>query len=92
MTLTDEIIIRDLIRDEEEAIVGYEKAMNDIKDTELIKVLKDIKDEEIMHIGELKVLLNKIGVNDTVLELQGSEEATEKLMEAVKELHGIFEK
>ena len=92
MTLTDEIIIRDLIRDEEEAIVGYEKAMNDIKDTELIKVLKDIKDEEIIHIGELKVLLNKIGVNDTVLELQGSEEATEKLMEAVKELHGIFEK
>lgn len=92
MTLTDEIIIRDLIRDEEEAIVGYEKAINDIKDTELIKVLKNIKDEEIMHIGELKVLLNKIGVNDTVLELQGSEEATEKLMEAVKELHGIFEK
>lgn len=91
MCLNDEIIIRDLIRDEEEAIVGYEKAICSVIDTDLVKVLEDIKNEEIVHIGELKTLLNKIGVCDCELEREGNEEASNKLMEAVKELYGIFE-
>ena len=90
MEFNDEIIIRDLIRDEEEAIVGYEKAILGIKDKELVKVLKDIKNEEIVHIGELKELLHKIGVNDKHLIEQGKEEAGEKLMESIKELYAIF--
>ena len=90
MELNDEIIIRDLIRDEEEAIVGYEKAILDVKDKELVKVLEDIKNEEIVHIGELKELLHKIGVDDKALIDQGREEAGEKLMESIKELYAIF--
>ena len=90
MEVNDEIIIRDLIRDEEEAVVGYEKAKLNVKDEELKKVLEDIKNEELVHIGELKELLNKIGVNDKAMIQQGEEEAAEKLMESIKELYAIF--
>lgn len=90
MSLNDEIIIRDLIRDEEEAIVGYEKAICNVLNTDLIKVLEDIKNEELVHIGELKELLNRIGVYDEHLINQGHEEAIEKLAEEVKKLHSIF--
>lgn len=90
MEIKDETIIRDLIRDEEEAIVGYEKAMATVKNQELVKVLKDIRDEEVIHIGELKALLAKLGIDDESLIMQGAEEAAEKLMEAVKELCDIY--
>ena len=90
MEINDEVIIRDLVRDEEEAVVGYEKAILNVKDDELKKVLADIKNEELVHIGELKELLNKIGVDDKPYVKQGEEEAAEKLMESIKELYAIF--
>lgn len=87
----DVTVIRDLIRDEEEAIVGYEKAIATIKNDKIARLLKDIHDEEIVHIGELKTALLELGVDDSRLEAQGMEEATDKLMEAVRELYHVFE-
>lgn len=59
-------IIEDLIKDENEAIDGYDKAIkflsnanfaDDVVKTAYLKKLNHIKDEEIEHIQELKELL-----------------------------------
>ena len=54
-------IIEDLIKDENEAIDGYDKAIKYLANTDgneaFISVLEHIKQEEIEHIEELKELL-----------------------------------
>ena len=83
-----EVILRNLIADEQEAVSGYLKAAHKIKEKaeehndatglKIVKVLLDIAKEEEVHIGELDKLMKLIGVSDSA-EKEGEKEATEKL-------------
>ena len=83
-----EILLRNLIADEQEAVSGYLKAAHKIKEKaeeyndatglKVVKVLLDIAKEEEVHIGELDKLMKLIGVSDSA-EKQGEKEAAEKL-------------
>lgn len=55
-------IIEDLIKDENEAIDGYNKAIkylvnSKLENSNVLNVLEHIKDEELEHIKELKEIL-----------------------------------
>ena len=53
-------IIDPLIKDEKEAIIGYNKALEQaqlLNDTKLIELLNHIKNEEVEHIKELEEAL-----------------------------------
>ena len=83
-----EVLLRNLIADEQEAVSGYLKAAHKIKEKavehndatglKIVKVLLDIAKEEEVHIGELNKLMELIGVSDSA-EKEGEKEATEKL-------------
>ena len=83
-----EVILRNLIADEQEAVSGYLKAAHKIKEKaeehndatglKIVKVLLDIAKEEEAHIGELNKLMKLIGVSDSA-EKEGEKEAAEKL-------------
>ena len=83
-----EVILRNLIADEQEAVSGYLKAAHKIKEKaeeyndatglKIVKVLLDIAKEEEVHIGELNKLMKLIGVSDSA-EKEGEKEAAEKL-------------
>lgn len=83
-----EVILRNLIADEQEAVSGYLKAAHKIKEKaeehndatglKIVKVLLDIAKEEEVHIGELDKLMKLIGVSDSA-EKEGEKEAAEKL-------------
>lgn len=83
-----EVILRNLIADEQEAVSGYLKAAHKIKEKaeehndatglKIVKVLLDIAKEEEVHIGELNKLMKLIGVSDSA-EKEGEKEASEKL-------------
>lgn len=49
-------IIDFLIEDELEAVQGYEDAIAATEDSDTIEALSHIKDEELQHIEELKIL------------------------------------
>lgn len=59
MDITKDIAF--LIKDEIEAIEGYDKILNKLhsEDIEVIKVLRHIRDEEIEHVKELNKLLGE---------------------------------
>ena len=83
-----EVLLRNLIADEQEAVSGYLKAAHKIKEKaeehndatglKIVKVLLDIAKEEEVHIGELDKLMKLIGVSDSA-EKEGEKEASEKL-------------
>ena len=83
-----EVLLRNLIADEQEAVSGYLKAAHKIKEKaeehndatglKIVKVLLDIAKEEEVHIGELNKLMKLIGVSDSA-EKEGEKEASEKL-------------
>ena len=74
----DIIVIRKMIRDESEAVAHYEEAANKAINPILKKILTDIKEEEIVHIGELKQALKEIyGITDNEKEGEGKMEANE---------------
>ena len=83
-----EVLLRNLIADEQEAVSGYLKAAHKIKEKaeehndatglKIMKVLLDIAKEEEVHIGELNKLMKLIGVSDSA-EKEGEKEASEKL-------------
>ena len=83
-----EVLLRNLIADEQEAVSGYLKAAHKIKEKaeehndatglKIMKVLLDIAKEEEVHIGELNKLMKLIGVSDSA-EKEGEKEAAEKL-------------
>lgn len=50
-------IIKFLIDDEYEAIDGYDRAIEQIRDVSIREVLEHIRDEEKEHIQELKDIL-----------------------------------
>ena len=75
-----EVILREMIRDESEAVAHYTKAAMKVEDERLKKLLLDIRDEEKVHIGELKQALAEVlGINDEAKEHEGREEAKEVL-------------
>lgn len=85
-----EVLIRELLRDEYDAVASYEEAILNANNPNVEKVLKDIKEEEIVHIGELQELLYEIGINDDALIMQGAEEAEEHIHQnTVEELNAI---
>lgn len=74
----DIIVIRKMIRDESEAVAHYEEAAHKVMNPTLKKLLTDIKEEEMVHIGELKQALKEIyGVTDNEKEGEGKMEANE---------------
>ena len=80
----DIVIIRNMIRDESEAVAHYEDAANKVMNPILKKLLTDIKEEEMVHIGELKQALKELyGVVDKGKEAEGKMEANE-LIEKMK--------
>ena len=75
-----EVIVREMIRDESEAVAHYTKAAMKVEDERLKKLLLDIRDEEKVHIGELKqALVEILGISDEGKEAEGREEAKEVL-------------
>lgn len=58
--------IQFLIDDEFEAIEGYKKAISQTNDPAIIKVLSHIMDEEKEHVSELKLLVAKANVGDSL--------------------------
>ena len=83
----DIVIIRNMIRDESEAVAHYEDAANKVMNPILKKLLTDIKEEEMVHIGELKQALKELyGVIDKGKEVEGKIEANE-LIEKMKRAH-----
>ena len=83
----DIVIIRNMIRDESEAVAHYEDAANKVMNPILKKLLTDIKEEEMVHIGELKQALKELyGVVDKGKEAEGKMEANE-LIEKMKRAH-----
>lgn len=74
----DIIVIRKMIRDESEAVAHYEEAAHKAINPTLKKILTDIKEEEMVHIGELKQALKEIyGIADNEKEGEGKMEANE---------------
>lgn len=79
-------IISDQIRGEWEAIQNYNKAVSDLKDegqdtAAIQSILKDIAEEEQVHVGELQKCLSEIEPKlDSNVE-EGKEEAETKLSE-----------
>ena len=83
----DIVIIRNMIRDESEAVAHYEDAANQVMNPTLKKLLTDIKEEEMVHIGELKQALKELyGITDSEKEGEGKMEANE-LIEKMKRAH-----
>jgi len=71
----DIVIIRNMLRDESEAVAHYEEAANKALNPTLKKILHDIKEEEMVHIGELKQALKEIyGISDNDKEGEGKME------------------
>ena len=61
-------LIDELIADEEEAIEGYEKAIEVFEDEEIKEILNSIKKDEMDHIEILEDLKDKIeGIDDNEL-------------------------
>lgn len=74
-------LIVDLIKDEWEAIQGYNKTIKELLGKvpeDVISVLRDILDEENIHVGQLQELLKKYDSSaDNIL--KGEEEAIKQL-------------
>ena len=85
-----------LIKDELEAVEGYNSVLATWKDAdkfpEIIAVLKDIVDEEMLHIGQLQRALELVSPNAKNIQA-GAEEAEEQIVgEAEKQKEKEIEK
>ena len=79
-----EKIISDQIRGEWEAIRNYQQAIDDLEKSNMdfdnvIKLLDDISDEELVHVGELTQAMTDIKSNTSSEIDKGAAEAEEKL-------------
>lgn len=84
-----EKIISDQIRGEWEAIRNYQQAIDDLEKSNMdfdnvIKLLDDISDEELVHVGELTQALTDIKSNTSSEIDKGAAEAEEKLANPVQ--------
>lgn len=77
---SEEVLLRELLRDEEEAVAHYMNAVDKIKNDAVKRILLDIANEEKVHKGELLRCLKEIGVSDKLEIKQGKEEATHKML------------
>lgn len=82
---SDEIRIRQLISEEYTAIKNYQQFADETEDPEIRKVLLDIKNEEIVHAGELEALLIRKGIDDKVFIRKGAREVKKLLKNGEKE-------
>ena len=84
-----EKIISDQIRGEWEAIRNYQQAIDDLEKSNMdfdnvIKLLDDISDEELVHVGELTQALTAIKSNASSELDKGAAEGEEKLANPVQ--------
>lgn len=85
-------ILRKMIRDESEAVAHYTDAADKATNPELKKLLNDIKDEEIVHIGELKQALKTLfGICDNEKEEEGRREAND-ILNMSSRVHQAYDK
>ena len=64
---------KDLIG-EIEAVIQYDNHIHETNDQQTINTLKRIKQDELMHIGELLALLNYLDATQTIFVQKGVEE------------------
>lgn len=76
----DEILIRELLTKEEDAVKSYLEAAAKASDKNVRKVLIDIAIEEKVHKGELIMLLKLVGACDHAEIEQGKEEVANTIM------------
>lgn len=72
--ITPANILRDLIIDEQEAIQGYDSAIELIEDEDVSLGLAEIRDEEKAHVGELQKWLEIINPSEETNFNEGQEE------------------
>ncbi len=89
INISIEQIISDLIKDEFEAVDGYNSAIATLKNLneyEAVQaVLEDIKNEELVHVGELQKCLTEINPDANQIK-DGEEEADETIAVASEEI------
>ena len=89
---SEEVLLRELLRDEEEAVAHYVNAADKIKNEAIKKILLDIADEEKVHKGELLRCLKELGITDKFEIRQGKHEATNKMLtDRLREIQGMLD-
>ena len=71
---------------EEEATHLYDTIAEYVDDEKIIKIMKDIADEEQVHIGEFQKLLDIYEEDEVEKIEEGKEEATEKMGSTIRAL------
>lgn len=74
---TDAVYVRELLRDEEDAIASYQLAAQNVSNLFVQQVLIDIMNEEKVHVGELIEVLKTLGDTDSKFMEEGQKEAKE---------------
>ena len=80
--LTDEELIRAIrfaVASEYEATQLYMQLAESINNKLAVKVLKEIADEELVHVGEFLRLLRELAPDEEKLYAQGTEEVEEEI-------------
>lgn len=68
------IEVRQRLVEEYEAINNYLQMIPHLVDKEIIKIIKDIADEEKVHVGELEAVLYKLNPSELEKVKEGMEE------------------
>lgn len=76
----DELIraLREMVSTEMEATNLYQALADSIEDENIAKVLRDVADEEIVHVGEFQKLLYDLAPEEKKFVDKGIEEASSK--------------
>ena len=74
--------LRDAINAENEAIKQYEVIIDSTDNSDVQKVLRDIADEERVHVGELQELLSMLLDDEDKLLEEGREEVREDILDS----------
>lgn len=83
--MSDEVIIRNMIRDESEAVAHYTEAIEQTSNPKLKEILTSIRDEEKVHIGELECALKQLlNITDVDKKEEGYAECDEIIDKANK--------
>lgn len=80
--LTNEELIRamrEMISTEMEATNLYQALADSIEDESVAKILRDVADEEIVHVGEFQKVLYSLTAKEKELVDKGLEEAAKKM-------------
>jgi rubrerythrin len=75
----DETLVRQLMSEEMAATASYLKKAIDAKDEKIAKLFRDIATEELVHFGELREALRKLGIDDKKYLEDGMKEAIDIL-------------